>query len=426
MELKQLHTHFLNSSGVSTDTRNIEPGMLFFCLKGDNFNGNKFAQEALDKGAYKVIIDETRYHKNTGETILCADVLEALQKLAHYHRNYLKVPIIALTGSNGKTTTKELINAVISTSYTTTATKGNLNNHIGVPLTLLAMNNDTQYGIVEMGANHHKEIEQLCAITAPDFGYITNFGKAHLEGFGSLEGVVQAKTELYDYLKDHKKTVFVNGNDPKQMIHSKNINRVVFGTDQQYIPISLKDASNELIVQYNNEVIQSKLIGSYNFHNIAAAIAIGSYLNIPTAAIKKAIESYTPTNNRSQVIDKDSNKIILDAYNANPTSMIAALENFKQFAGSNKKMFLGDMFEVGKDTAEEHEAIILFLKENPFGEVYVIGSNFYNTNTEAPHIKKFITFEDLKEKINEQKITDSTLLIKASRGMALERILDLL
>lgn len=426
MEIKQLHTIFLSSTGVCTDTRKIEPGCLFFCLKGDTFNGNKFTREALAKGATRVIIDETEYHTDTGETILCDNVLLMLQDLARYHRTYLAVPIIALTGSNGKTTTKELINAVVSTTYKTTATKGNLNNHIGVPLTLLSMNTTTQYGIVEMGANHPNEIAHLCDIAEPDYGYITNFGKAHLEGFGSLEGVIQAKTELYRHLKKHNKSVFVNGNDPLQMQHSEGMNRITFGTDEQDVRVQLKNASQELLIAYDKESIQSHLIGLYNFHNIAAAITIGAYLKIPALKIKNAIERYTPTNNRSQLIELNSNKIILDAYNANPTSMMAALENFKQFKGANKVVFLGDMFEVGAHAAEEHEAIVLFLKTNPIGTAYLIGSNFYNTKTEALHIKKFETFDAMKDALIHGNMINSTLLIKASRGMALERMLDFL
>ena len=402
-------------------------GESLLCSKRRNFNGNKFTTEALNQGAYRVVIDEIGYHKNTGETILCANSLMLLQKLAAYHRTYLKVPILALTGSNGKTTTKELIHAVLKQKYNVVATQGNLNNHIGVPLTLLNMTRDTEMGIVEMGANHSGEIEQLCKIALPDFGYITNFGKAHLEGFGSVAGVIKAKTELYRHLQIHKKVVFVNGDDPIQLLHSKDLTRVIFGTRQQDHQIKLMDASNTLLVQFKGKEIQSNLIGLYNFNNIAAAIAIGDYFDVSSEKIKDAIEGYSPSNNRSQLLKKKTNKIILDAYNANPTSMFAALENFKQADGKNKVLFLGDMFELGDTAESEHQGITDYLQKNKIGQTFLIGNHFYETKTKASHISKFKTFEELK-KILEQNphIKNSFLLIKASRGMALERILDLL
>ncbi len=426
MKIEILHRYFTESTGICTDTRNITKGCLFFCLKGENFNGNTFAQEALDKGAYKVIIDEIQYHKNTGETVLCGNSLKLLQKLAAFHRKQLGLPIIALTGSNGKTTTKELINAVLLQKFKVTATKGNLNNHIGVPLTLLSMTSETEIGIVEMGANHLKEIQQLCNIAFPDHGYITNFGKAHLEGFGSVQGVIQGKTELYKHLKEHDKTVFVNANDATQMLHSKSLQRITFGDEHQNCHIQLKDASNQLLVQYKGLSIQSRLIGLYNFHNIAAAIAIGDHFDVPAEKIKTAIEGYIPTNNRSQLIEKEGHSIILDAYNANPTSMMAALENFKQAEGENKMLFLGDMFELGAEAEAEHQYIATYLEKEPIGETYLIGSNFYKTKTKASHIYKFETFEALQKHLEQDPLKKSFILIKASRGMALERILELM
>ena len=426
MKIETLHQHFLKSTGICTDTRTITKGCLFFALKGDNFNGNQFTQEALDNGAYKIIIDEIEYHKKSGETLLFSNTLIALQNLASFHRDYLNLPIIALTGSNGKTTTKELLNVVLSQKYNTVATKGNLNNHIGVPLTLLSMNSETEIGIVEMGANHLKEIELLCDIAKPDFGYITNFGKAHLEGFESIEGVIKGKTELYNRLKNYDKLAFVNAEDPKQIELSKKINRITFGNKQQDCFIQLKDASQQLIVEYKGLDIQSKLIGLYNFQNIAAAICIGDYLKVSKEDIKKAIESYIPTNNRSQLLEKGSNKIILDAYNANPCSMMSALENFKQTKGESKIVFLGDMFELGTEAEKEHQNIVTFLEENTFEKAYLIGENFFKTNTSSPHINKFKTFEELQKELEDNTPKNSYLLIKASRGMALERILDLL
>lgn len=426
MKIDQLHQHFLNSSGICTDTRKITKGCLFFALKGENFNGNAFAQEALDKGAYKAVIDDIAYHKNTGETILHGDSLKFLQKLATYHRKFLKTPIIALTGSNGKTTTKELISAVLSRKFRTTATSGNLNNHIGVPLTILSMNSKTEIGVIEMGANHQKEIEALCAIALPDYGYITNFGKAHLEGFGSIEGVIKGKSELYRFIKDQNKLVFINANDPKQLDLSQSIKRFTFGTEDSDCRIKLEEANHFLKVEYADLLIETKLIGLYNFHNIAAAIAIGNYFKVAPAEIKSAIEGYTPQNNRSQLLEKGGHKIILDAYNANPTSMLAAIQNFQQATGKNKVLILGDMFELGNEAATEHQAIADYLQDNPFGKVYLIGKNFSSTDISKQHIDKFESFETFKNYLSSQPISCATILIKGSRGMALERVLDIL
>lgn len=424
MKIETLHQLFLESTGICTDTRNITKNCLFFSLKGENFNGNKFAQDALDKGAYKVVIDEIGYHKNTGETILCRNSLHLLQKLSSYHRTYLGLPVIALTGSNGKTTTKELINVVLAQKFKTVATKGNLNNHIGVPLTLLSMDKSTEFGIVEMGANHLKEIESLSKIAKPDFGYITNFGKAHLEGFGSIDGVIKGKTELYKYLADNDKIAFINANDLKQVEFAKALNAVTFGNDEQDSYIQLKDASDTLLVNFKGLNIQSNLVGLYNFHNIAAAIAIGDYFNISSEKIKLAIENYTPSNNRSQIVIKNTNKVILDAYNANPTSMLAAIENFKQAKGNNKILFLGDMFELGSEADQEHQKITTFLSENDIGRTYLIGSNFFKTETKADHVYQFQNFDDLISTLDSNPPVNSFILIKASRGMALERILE--
>jgi len=426
LKIEQLHQYFLESKGICTDTRKITKACLFFALKGDNFDGNEFADEALDMGAIKVVIDDIRFHKNTGETILCANALQLLQKLATYHRKHLNIPIIAVTGSNGKTTTKELLNAVLSQKFITAATAGNLNNHIGVPLTLLSMTPETELGIVEMGANHLKEIERLTAIIQPEYGYITNFGKSHLEGFGSLDGVIRAKSELYKYIKEHQKTVFVNGNDPKQMELTKTMKRVTFGNDEQDYYISLKDASKTVSVIFDGLEIQSQLIGIYNFHNIAAAIAIGAYFDVPPAKIKTAIENYVPSMNRSQIVKQGGHKIILDAYNANPTSMMAALENFKQAEGENKLMILGDMFELGTESEKEHQDITTFLEKDPFGNVLLVGSNFFKTKTKASHIILLESFEDLKNHLEAHKPSNTFMLVKGSRGMALERVLELL
>lgn len=424
MKIEQIHNHFLTCNGVCTDTRKIKKNDIFFALKGENFDGNTYAQKAIELGAKYVIIDNEAYNKYS-QTIIVDDVLKTLQKLATYHRLYLNVPIIALTGSNGKTTTKELINAVLAKKFKTTATIGNLNNHIGVPLTLLSMSKATEIGIVEMGANHQNEIEFLCAIAKPDYGYITNFGKAHLEGFGGVEGVIKGKSEMYNYLISNKKNIFVNTNDAIQAEKTKNASIFTFGnTSKVNVTINFVEAKPFVKCSYNNLEIQSQLIGDYNFNNIAAAITIGNYFKIKDNAIKLAIESYTPTNNRSQIIQKDSNKIILDAYNANPTSMNAALLNFEKQEGF-KIAFLGDMFELGKDAIQEHQNIADLAISANIDKIIFIGTHFYKTKVNSKKSKQFKTFNDFRDHFNLSKIKNATLLIKGSRGMALERILEL-
>ncbi len=399
---------------------------MFFSLKGDNFNGNIYAKVALNIGAKYVVVDEAAFNISS-QTILVDNVLEALQKLATFHRNYLKKPIIALTGSNGKTTTKELINAVLSQKYSTTATVGNLNNHIGVPLTLLSMTKDTDIGIVEMGANHQKEIEFLCQMARPDYGYITNFGKAHLEGFGGIEGVIKGKSEMYDYLISKNKHIFVNANDPIQVEKTKNNNTYAFGNQIEGTDVSIHFIEAQPFVKclYNNLEIESQLIGDYNFYNIAVAITIGNYFKVDDLTIKKAIENYIPSNNRSQIINKDSNKIILDAYNANPSSMRVALLNFEKQKGY-KIAVLGDMFELGNDAKTEHQNIVDLALSLDINQLILIGENFHQSNTSSKKGIQFKSFEDFKNDFEFSLIKKGTLLIKGSRGMALERILDLL
>ena len=425
MDITSIHRLFLESNGICTDTRQIKDNVLFFALKGDNFNGNTYAKKALDNGAAYAIIDDKKF-KVSEKYILVNNCLQTLQQLATFHRTYLDIPIISLTGSNGKTTTKELINCVLSTKYKVTATKGNLNNHIGVPLTLLSMDETTEIGIVEMGANHLKEIEFLCTIARPDFGYITNIGKAHLEGFGSLDGVLQGKTELYQYLKKNNKLVFLNKEDDKLSNASIGIDKFTFSqTLQSDTNIALHSVDPMVSVNYNKLVIQSNLIGSYNFTNIAAAIAIGDYFKIAFQKIKTAIESYIPTNNRSQIIHKDQTTIILDAYNANPSSMNAAIENFQHIKYDLKTIFLGDMFELGATARIEHQKIVDIITKTSFDTVFLIGENFFNTVNKDTRISLYKSFEDLKNKESLSNISGA-ILIKGSRGMKLERILDLI
>lgn len=425
MDIKQLHKHFLSSKGVCTDTRKIEEGCIFFALKGENFDGNSFTQEALTNGAKMVVIDDQDY-EIPNKTFLCKNVLHTLQQLATYHRNYLKIPIVSLTGSNGKTTTKELIQVVLSKKYNSIATKGNLNNHIGVPLTLLTFTKETEIGIIEMGANHQGEIAVLSEIAQPDYGYITNFGKAHLEGFGGFQGVIKGKTELYTFLLNNHKIVFVNGNDPRQLELSEHLKRIVFNGNSKDYQIQLLNATNQVSVKFNKTEVQTHLIGAYNFSNIAAAIAIGLYFKISDKDIKIALENYIPSMNRSQVIEKNENHIILDAYNANPTSMEAALHNFKNINATSKICILGDMFELGAEAEKEHQAIVESLNSSSFKEIFLVGENFFKTTCTQTNIKKFATFEIFKKYIEKNPILKSHLLIKGSRGMALERILQVL
>jgi len=419
MNITELYRLYAQTYLVDTDTRKIRKGSIFFCLKGDNFNGNEFAAEAIKIGASYAVIDEEKYN-TLPNTVLVQNVLETLQKMANFHRKQLALPIISLTGSNGKTTTKELINAVLSKKYETAATAGNLNNHIGVPLTLLSMTPKTEIGIVEMGANHLKEIEFLCNIAEPNYGLITNFGKAHLEGFGDFEGVIKAKSELYDFLRLNKGTVFINTDDALQVKQSLGINAIEFNSNA----IKFVEASPFVKVQFKNTIIESNLIGKYNYNNIAVAVAVGNYFDISENDIKTAIENYIPVNNRSQIIQKGSNKIILDAYNANPSSMQAALENFAQLKDTNKIVFLGDMFELGKDSKTEHEKIANLATSCNFSKVFLIGKAFSTTSVKNAYVSE--SFESFKNSTNYSNINNATILIKGSRGMALERLLDLL
>lgn len=419
MEIEQLYKLYSQRFLIDTDTRKIRKGSIYFALKGENFNGNLFAKEAIAKGASYAIIDEIVDTDNTN-IIKVKNSLETLQKLANYHRRKLGIPIISLTGSNGKTTTKELINAVLSTKYNTVATQGNLNNHIGVPLTLLSMTPKTDIGIVEMGANHMGEIKFLCTIAEPNYGYITNFGKAHLEGFGSFENIIKEKSELYNFLKKDNGTAFINSEDKLQIKQSKGIKTVEYN---QKI-ITLKEVNPYVKVSFKGTIINSHLIGKYNFTNIAAAITIGDYFNVKPIDIKNAIENYVPNNNRSQIVLKNSNKIILDAYNANPSSMKEALENFNLLKSENKIAILGDMFELGKDSIKEHQEIAKLATSFNFNEVYLIGKAF--STITVKNAFQFESFEAFKKSQNYININNTSILIKGSRGMALERILDLL
>lgn len=435
MRIPEIHQLFLKSNGVVIDSRKIQKNDFFVAIKGENFDANIFTKQALENGALCVVIDNSDYYIDE-RTILVENSLETLQELANFHRKHLNLPIIALTGSNGKTTTKELINVVLSEKYNTKATVGNLNNHIGVPLTLLSFDYKTEIGIVEMGANHKQEIAFLCEIAEPNLGYITNFGKAHLDGFGGFEGVIQGKSELYDYIRNEEfdeeedeerlKKVFINLDDEIQLEKSEGLSRFSFSFNNKKADVFVSSVEVNPFVKMNFEdiEIQSNLIGSYNASNIAVAITIGKYFKVDTAKIKKAIENYTPTNNRSQIIEKNSNKIILDAYNANPSSMKVAVENFLNLKENSKMMILGDMFELGKESLKEHKNIVSLLENQSGIEVFFVGNDFYSNQIPNENIRFFKSFDELKDYFSDKKITNQNILIKGSRGMALERFLE--
>ena len=425
MDISSIYQLFLDSNKVCTDSRKIKDNDLFFSLKGPNFNGNKFAKTALGNGANYAIVDQKEYAVNDNY-ILVNDCLDTLQKLANYHRKKSKAKIIGLTGSNGKTTSKELIFSVLKLEFKTIATIGNLNNHIGVPLTLLSIKPETEIALIEMGANHLKEIELLCNIADPDYGYITNFGKAHLEGFINLEGVIKGKSELYTYLMKKSRLIFINSRDNKQLeITKEYTEKFTFGNVNSNVNYSVNAINPQITISLEDVTIKSNLFGEYNVENLAAAICVGKYFNMSNTLIKEGIEGYTPNNNRSQIIEKGSNKIFLDAYNANPTSMQLALANFNEMDEKNKILFIGDMYELGENSHKMHQDIVNTIEEMNFNQTYLLGDLFNKTKFSSK-IKAFAVLEDLNSNINLKEISNSTILIKGSRGMQLEKILDFL
>jgi UDP-N-acetylmuramoyl-tripeptide--D-alanyl-D-alanine ligase len=425
MDISKIYALFNKYKSVSIDTRSIKPNDIFFAIKGPNFDGNNFALQAIKTGASYVISDNPDISKKSDKIIYVENSIKALQKLANYHRRKLNTKIIAITGSNGKTTSKELILNVLKTKYKTTATKGNLNNHLGVPLSLLEINENTEFGIIEMGANHLNEIAQLCKIAEPSFGYITNFGNAHLEGFGSIEGVIKGKSELYNFLKNNKNLIFYNSENIIQTSLINNYkNTYTFGINSKSKCIINKSKSeNTLNVSYQNKIIKSTIYGDYNFENICIAIAIGEYFEVDFKNIKKGIESYIPKNNRSQISLKNNNTIILDAYNANPTSMSLALESFKKTNYKNKMIILGDMFELGKDSNYYHQEITNSLEKINDSTIYIVGEYFCNTK-HSDRIRSFSSSKELINNLSKTNVSNYSILIKGSRGMQLEKIIE--
>ncbi|MBK9569760.1 MAG: UDP-N-acetylmuramoyl-tripeptide--D-alanyl-D-alanine ligase [Chitinophagaceae bacterium] len=425
MNLEELYALYLLHPSVQTDTRKLKPGDIFFALKGNNFNGNAYASEAIKAGAAYAVIDEREF-EIPGKTILVDNVLTSLQNLARYHREQFTIPFLAITGSNGKTTTKELIHAVLSSSFKTYTTDGNLNNQIGIPLTILKIKDDAQIAVLEMGANHQKEIESYCIYAQPTLGIITNCGKAHLEGFGSLEGVKKGKGELYDYLRKNKGTAFVMWDYEYLREMSQGISSILtYGTDNADMEGRVFKSEPFLEVEITKGVdtgiIKTKLVGDYNLPNVLAAVAVGSYFKIPGLAIKNALENYIPSNSRSQLVEQGSNKIILDAYNANPSSMKLAIENFSRLPSNNKVLMLGAMAELGIESVDEHKALVDLIKQSPWKAVVLVGGDFLN----FPHpFTSFTNATQAREWLQQQDFENTHVLIKGSRSIQMEKIIE--
>jgi UDP-N-acetylmuramoyl-tripeptide--D-alanyl-D-alanine ligase len=420
-----LYEKYLACAGVSTDTRSITPNALFFALKGPNFNANAYASQALEKGAKFALIDEEKYETDD-RFILVEDVLTTLQQLANHHRKQLNIPFIGINGTNGKTTTKELVNAVLSKKYKTHATKGNLNNHIGVPLTLLSIHADTEIAVIEMGANKVGDIAELCQIAEPTHGLTTNIGKAHLEGFGGFEGAIRGESELYHYFIQSGGTAFINSQDPILANMSKRFEKPLFYPAQgDYLHCELLGADPFIVYRDEQQrEIHTQLLGTYNFNNIAAALCIGKYFSVPAEAANDAVKAYNPTNKRSEVVKKGSNTIILDAYNANPDSMKAAIENLRHMEAPKKAVLLGDMYELGDDTEKEHQALGQLLNDAGFDQILLCGKYMLAAASACPQSEYFSDKKQLEEYIQNNSFESTTLLIKASRGMALETLVD--
>ncbi len=424
MTIAQLYAIYKQHPSVQTDTRKLQQGDLYFALKGPNFNGNTFAAQALAAGAAYAIIDEAAFMQGE-RTILVEDVLSALQELALYHRRQLRIPFIAITGSNGKTTTKEMVHAVLSTTYRTSTTKGNLNNHIGVPLTILAIPDNAELAVIEMGANHQKEIASYCRYTEPDYGIITNCGKAHLEGFGGVEGVRKGKGELYDFLRSHQGTAFVMWDYDYLRTMSQGIpNIITYGTSGASVngAVLKSEPFLEITVTGNPPLtIKSQLVGAYNLPNLLVAVTVGRYFKVPDDAIRQAIESYSPGNSRSQLVERNGNHIILDAYNANPSSMKLAIENFAALPYPQKILLLGGMAELGEESLAEHQAIIDLIAQHTWKAVVLVGGDFLR----IPH--PYLSFPDAAaaaQWYKAQGFTGTAQLIKGSRSMAMEKVLE--
>lgn len=427
MSISELYDKFKKSSGASTDTRKIEPGSMFFALKGDKFNANEFAAHALEAGAAYAVIDEAEFARDE-RFILVDDVLKALQDLANVHRKTFTFPVIGLTGSNGKTTNKELLSGVLSKKYIVYATKGNLNNHIGVPLTLLAIKEDCEIAVVEMGANHQQEIEMLCGICEPTHGFITNVGKAHLEGFGGVEGVKKGKGELFDFLSHHHGTVFINDKNPTllDMASTRSFDKIVYyGSDDH--TLKLEHESPRISFTRHDKTYFTHLSGYYNFENMQTAFAVGLHFDVPEEDACEAIAAYNPDNNRSQVIEQGSNSLYMDAYNANPSSMAASLNNFINLETPKQKVvILGDMFELGEYSDHEHAELGRLVADGHFDLVVLYGENMKHALVHLPQAYYFTDKFSLHNWLDDRKIENACILVKGSRGVGLESVVRFL
>lgn len=429
MDIPALYTHFQKSTGVSTDTRRLEKGNIFFALKGPSFNGNEFASKALEAGAGQVVVDEEAYMQwGDKRFFLVEDALKALQELASYHRDKLDIPIIGLTGSNGKTTSKELLYAVLKKKFHTAATRGNLNNHIGVPLTLLDLDREVEIAIIEMGANKPGDIKELCEIAKPTHGFITNIGKAHMEGMGGFEGVLKTKTELFQHLLANNGGVFIN---TRQKVFSNMIRRfknpVLFPGERDFCKVYFEGADPFVKFRVGDDptIYTSSLIGDFNFDNIATALTIGIYFQVPMEDAVQAVIDYKPDNMRSQLVKKRSNLIVLDAYNANPSSMEAALKAFNKMTGKRFKMvILGDMLELGECSEVEHQKLGELLHQMEIDKICLTGQLVQAALAKAPNALYFPDPFSFRNWLQDSKLEDYLILIKGSRGMKLESLVD--
>lgn len=425
MLIEELYQLFEQYPSVQTDTRKLNPGDIFFALKGDNFNGNSFAKKAIEVGAAYAVIDEKEF-EIPGKTILVEDVLASLQQLAKYHREQFEIPFLAITGSNGKTTTKELVHAVLSSTFKTYTTEGNLNNHIGIPLTILKIKKNAELAVIEMGANHQKEIAGYCLYAKPTHGLITNCGKAHLEGFGGVEGVKKGKGELYDYLRENKGTAFVMWDYDYLKEMSKGIKHIIkYGTTNADIEGSSIKSEPFLVVNITKGsacgTIHTNLVGDYNLPNVLTAVTAGKYFGVKDSVIKMAIENYSPSNSRSQLLEKGTNKIILDAYNANPSSMRLAIENLAKIDTENKVLILGAMAELGNESLQEHKDIVDLIKKHDWKAVVLVGGDFLRFDHP---FSTFANSGEVKGWLKEQNFEHTHMLIKGSRSMQMEKVLD--
>ena len=423
--LDKIYQYYSEKYLVSTDSRKIEEGCVFVALKGEHFDGNDFAYQVAEENVAACVIADRKDLPHHERLFIVEDSLTTLQELAKLHREKCNIPIIGITGTNGKTTTKELVASVLSKKFKLIYTQGNFNNHLGLPLTILRIKPDTEMAVVEMGANHQNEIAHLCTIAKPDFGIITNIGKAHLEGFGSFEGVVKTKNELYDFIRNKKGRLFVNHDNELLMNLSKNIDSQTYGKNNNAnIKADVISSNPYLHIKWDDSEIKTNLVGDYNFENVMAAISVGQYFNVEKELIIEALENYTPTNNRSQFIKSEKNEIVMDAYNANPVSMSHAIKNFRNISSENALLILGDMRELGNDSEKEHKTIINLINELHFDNVILVGQEFRKASDNK--FMSFINVDDLINYINQNKISGKKILIKGSNSIHLEKIINIL